>query len=74
MPMQAIVVRGTVCVPNPEARDAQRHLNLLGSGHAARTHAHTRFYRPGDSIAVDDIGAAELERLIALGVCRLVSS
>jgi hypothetical protein len=47
-------------------------LDSLSNGHAARTGQHLRAYWPGDTITADDVGAAELARLVALGVCRPV--
>jgi hypothetical protein len=70
----AVVFRGVVEAPTPSALAEQRRVNLLSSGFGARTHAHTRRFQPGDTITADDIRAAELERLVALGVCRWVES
>ena len=66
----AVVVRGCVDIPDLVAIAEQRRLNLLGNGHAARNGAHLRRRRPGDLVTADEIGAAELERLISLGVCK----
>jgi hypothetical protein len=67
-----VVARGVVHVPDPHALAAQRRLDLLSNGHAARNGQHLRRFQPGDTITVDDVGAAELARLVALGVCRPV--
>jgi hypothetical protein len=63
---RVIVIKGTIDIPGPRALA----INLLNSGFAARTFAHTRRFYPGDSITIDDVSVAELERLAALGVCR----
>ena len=66
----AVVVRGTVDAVDPRGVAEQRRINLLGAGFGARTHAYTRHYHPGDLITLE---ASEIERLIALGICRPIS-
>ena len=64
------VVVGVVHVPDRRSLGAQRRLDFLSNGHAARTGQHLRAYWPGDTITADDVSAAELARLVALGICR----
>jgi hypothetical protein len=66
------VVRGTVDIPDSNFLAEQRRLNLLSNGHAARTGQHIRRCWPGDTITTDEISAAELARLVALGALRPV--
>ena len=63
------VVVGVVHVPDRRSLGAQRRFDF-SNGHAARTGQHLRAYWPGDTITADDVSAAELARLVALGISR----
>jgi hypothetical protein len=69
-PVVAVVVaRGVVDIPDPAAVGEQRRLAALNPGFSARTFAHVRRYRVGETITLP---AGETARLVELGVVTLV--
>jgi hypothetical protein len=61
----ALVVRG--CVDVVDEAGERHHIEQLGAGFGGRNFKHSRRYHPGQAVTLP---AAEVERLVAVGVLR----